>query len=161
MRNSVPAIFFPYPHQCDSPSCMINLLQCKELVICKCYRKVYTITVRTFGFLNFQCSLDKMHRAIIRNSGARFLLKSGAKSQVGWNSITCCTQIQLRHGSSSKVVSSLLPTHDEFSIRHIGPRESDQKIMLEYLGYKVRHYHYLQQDYIRPFCRQIRGLTQN
>ncbi|XP_054721275.1 glycine dehydrogenase (decarboxylating), mitochondrial-like [Uloborus diversus] len=36
--------------------------------------------------------------------------------------------------SSQEPVKSLLPTHDEFSVRHIGPREHEQKLMLEELG---------------------------
>lgn len=45
---------------------------------------------------------------------------------------------ELRRYSSQNSVKSLLPTHDEFSIRHIGPRDYDQKEMLDFLGYKVR-----------------------
>ncbi|XP_035211517.1 glycine dehydrogenase (decarboxylating), mitochondrial-like isoform X2 [Stegodyphus dumicola] len=36
----------------------------------------------------------------------------------------------------SEAVKALLPTHDEFSVRHIGPRAADQKIMLKELGYE-------------------------
>ncbi|GFV05053.1 glycine dehydrogenase [Trichonephila clavipes] len=36
----------------------------------------------------------------------------------------------------SNAVKGLLPVHDEFISRHIGPREADQKVMLEELGFK-------------------------
>lgn len=45
--------------------------------------------------------------------------------------LRCCSS-----DSSSKVVNSLLPSHDEFSIRHIGPRDSDQTEMLKVLGFE-------------------------
>ncbi|KAG8181341.1 hypothetical protein JTE90_017508 [Oedothorax gibbosus] len=47
-----------------------------------------------------------------------------------------CPAKSIQRLSSSSVVQSLLPTHDEFICRHIGPRESDQKAMLSELGFQ-------------------------
>ncbi|XP_071034253.1 glycine dehydrogenase (decarboxylating), mitochondrial isoform X3 [Parasteatoda tepidariorum] len=46
------------------------------------------------------------------------------------------TLVSLSRRLSSNPVSSLLPVHDEFIDRHIGPRESEQKLMLRQLGFQ-------------------------
>ncbi|GBM83627.1 hypothetical protein AVEN_73352-1 [Araneus ventricosus] len=57
----------------------------------------------------------------------RQLLTLGVKrTAVKWSSVRL----------SSNGVKGLLPVHDEFISRHIGPRESEQKIMLGELGFK-------------------------
>lgn len=42
-----------------------------------------------------------------------------------------------RAKSSTPALERLLPTHDDFCSRHLGPRTKDQKAMLDYLGLKV------------------------
>ncbi|KAH6941202.1 hypothetical protein HPB50_014900 [Hyalomma asiaticum] len=41
-----------------------------------------------------------------------------------------------RAKSSTPALDRLLPTHDDFCSRHLGPRTKDQKAMLDYLGLK-------------------------
>ncbi|KAH7970136.1 hypothetical protein HPB49_000060 [Dermacentor silvarum] len=41
-----------------------------------------------------------------------------------------------RAKSSTPALERLLPTHDDFCSRHLGPRTKDQKAMLDYLGLK-------------------------
>ncbi|GIX80293.1 hypothetical protein CEXT_751471 [Caerostris extrusa] len=62
-----------------------------------------------------------MHRQVLRTGVRR------------WTAVRCICPRQL----SSHVVNSLLPVHDEFISRHIGPRERDQDVMLKELGFKV------------------------
>lgn len=38
---------------------------------------------------------------------------------------------------AASTLSQLFPPKEEFQHRHIGPRESDQTAMLDFLGYKV------------------------
>lgn len=77
-------------------------------------------------------------RAPLRNTVLTIVSKQKLYQQ---HAVLCCEGKYLRHcssGNTSRVVNSLLPTHDEFSIRHIGPRESDQTEMLRTLGLQVR-----------------------
>ncbi|XP_045619185.2 glycine dehydrogenase (decarboxylating), mitochondrial [Procambarus clarkii] len=46
----------------------------------------------------------------------------------------CCGQV--RGLATSPAMASLLPTADDFSVRHIGPRDKDQHAMLALLGYE-------------------------
>ena len=83
-----------------------------------------------------------MQRVILRSSVRNHLLRNVFKGKLHPQITATCNQriIHLRLSStdnSSKAVNSLLPSHDDFAIRHIGPRETDQNNMLQFLGFEV------------------------
>lgn len=90
-----------------------------------------------------------MQRVILRGSLRKYLLTNISKGKL-------CPQISATYhqsivhlrlsSSSSNALNILLPSHDEFCMRHIGPRESDQADMLKFLGYEVRFFFCLFQN---------------
>lgn len=84
-----------------------------------------------------------MQRLILRGSLRKYLLTSVSKDKLYPQISATCHQriVHLRlSSSSSNALNTLLPSHDNFCIRHIGPRESDQADMLKFLGYEVRFF---------------------
>lgn len=86
---------------------------------------------------------------VILNSVQNYSLINVFKGKLYPQITVICHQriTQFRHNStvdsSSKAVNSLLPSHDDFEMRHIGPRESDQNDMLKFLGLEVCIYIYI------------------
>ena len=75
-----------------------------------------------------------MHR-VSRLSGTFVILVRAPKNVARW-SRTFGTSLVNREEETTRTINQLIPEHDAFQHRHIGPREEEQKQMLDYLGFQ-------------------------
>lgn len=78
----------------------------------------------------------KLQQCRIRNSGASASLSPAAAAAVRGLRTSAAAS-----SSSSRQIERILPRHDDFAERHIGPGEREKREMLDLLGLEVRFMH--------------------